>query len=274
MKRNEAGQGLVEYALILVLVAVVVIAILVVLGPAIGNVFSGIIDGVSGSGGGASQGAAMAYRYGDGVKFGRYEAAEPGSVETMRETYDVLRDDAHEQELALWELVDLMEETLFETLEAPTEFAEDSGDQLLSEQLLAIQEAAENGDYEAVIALFVALGTSAADIPVDIQLRSMAKYAPRVVRACSLLNGTQVSYETFSEAREAMVLLGELERAIKMDQVWDQIIEPRNAIVAGLQPGLYENGESGIAILRDSGQTKYIALAEQLEEDLTACGDG
>jgi pilus assembly protein Flp/PilA len=36
------GQGLVEYALILVLVAVVVIFILAILGPAIGNVFSNI----------------------------------------------------------------------------------------------------------------------------------------------------------------------------------------------------------------------------------------
>jgi pilus assembly protein Flp/PilA len=40
---KEKGQGLVEYALILVLVAVVVIVILAVLGPTIGNVFSTII---------------------------------------------------------------------------------------------------------------------------------------------------------------------------------------------------------------------------------------
>ena len=39
---KEKGQGLVEYALILVLIAVVVIAILIVLGPIIGNVFSTI----------------------------------------------------------------------------------------------------------------------------------------------------------------------------------------------------------------------------------------
>jgi pilus assembly protein Flp/PilA len=43
---KEHGQGLVEYALILVLVAVVVIAILALLGPAIGNVFSTILDGL------------------------------------------------------------------------------------------------------------------------------------------------------------------------------------------------------------------------------------
>lgn len=40
---REKGQGLVEYALILVLVALVVIVVLALLGPAIGNVFSGLI---------------------------------------------------------------------------------------------------------------------------------------------------------------------------------------------------------------------------------------
>jgi pilus assembly protein Flp/PilA len=39
---KEKGQGLVEYALILVLVAIVVIAALMILGPIIGNVFSSI----------------------------------------------------------------------------------------------------------------------------------------------------------------------------------------------------------------------------------------
>jgi pilus assembly protein Flp/PilA len=46
MLGNERGQGLVEYALILVLVAVVVIAILALLGPAIGNVFSTILKNI------------------------------------------------------------------------------------------------------------------------------------------------------------------------------------------------------------------------------------
>ena len=42
--QNEEGQGLVEYALILVLVAVVVIVILTALGPIIGDVFSQIVN--------------------------------------------------------------------------------------------------------------------------------------------------------------------------------------------------------------------------------------
>ena len=39
---KERGQGMVEYALILVLVAVVVIAVLTVMGPQVGAVFSTI----------------------------------------------------------------------------------------------------------------------------------------------------------------------------------------------------------------------------------------
>ena len=39
-RNAEKGQGLVEYALILVLVTIVVFAVLMLLGPVIGNVFS------------------------------------------------------------------------------------------------------------------------------------------------------------------------------------------------------------------------------------------
>jgi len=47
---QEEGQGLVEYALILVLVAIIVIAILMVLGPQIGNVFSRVTSGLQTAG--------------------------------------------------------------------------------------------------------------------------------------------------------------------------------------------------------------------------------
>ncbi len=42
LEKFEKGQGLVEYALILVLVAIVVIAALIILGPTIANVFNKI----------------------------------------------------------------------------------------------------------------------------------------------------------------------------------------------------------------------------------------
>ncbi len=46
---REEGQGLVEYALILVLVAVIVIAVLTLLGPQVANVFSMVTNGMSGT---------------------------------------------------------------------------------------------------------------------------------------------------------------------------------------------------------------------------------
>ena len=47
LRVREPGQGLVEYALILVLVAVVVIAVLMILGPIIGNVFTRLNSSLS-----------------------------------------------------------------------------------------------------------------------------------------------------------------------------------------------------------------------------------
>jgi pilus assembly protein Flp/PilA len=46
---REEGQGLVEYALILVLVAIVVIAVLMLVGPQIANIFSKITNGLGGT---------------------------------------------------------------------------------------------------------------------------------------------------------------------------------------------------------------------------------
>ena len=45
---REEGQGLVEYALILVLIAIVVIAILTLLGGQVSTVFSQIVSGLGG----------------------------------------------------------------------------------------------------------------------------------------------------------------------------------------------------------------------------------
>lgn len=51
-KREEKGQGLVEYALVLVLVAVVVIGVLTVLGPSVSQVYAQVIAGLGGGGSG------------------------------------------------------------------------------------------------------------------------------------------------------------------------------------------------------------------------------
>lgn len=41
--KSESGQGLVEYAMVLLLVAVVIIGILTLLGPQLGNTYSRIV---------------------------------------------------------------------------------------------------------------------------------------------------------------------------------------------------------------------------------------
>lgn len=43
---NEKGQGLVEYALIMLLVAIIVIVVLALLGPPIGNMYSDVVRNI------------------------------------------------------------------------------------------------------------------------------------------------------------------------------------------------------------------------------------
>lgn len=43
----QEGQGLVEYAIILILVAMVVLVILIFVGPQVGNLFSRVTNAVS-----------------------------------------------------------------------------------------------------------------------------------------------------------------------------------------------------------------------------------
>ncbi|MGC2206915.1 MAG: Flp family type IVb pilin [Candidatus Dormiibacterota bacterium] len=46
--KEEEGQGMVEYALILVLIAIVVIVILTLVGHSVSDVFSNVNNGLSG----------------------------------------------------------------------------------------------------------------------------------------------------------------------------------------------------------------------------------
>ena len=51
LKQNEEGQGLIEYALIVLLIAIVVIVVLTAVGGEINGVFSDISDTLSTAGG-------------------------------------------------------------------------------------------------------------------------------------------------------------------------------------------------------------------------------
>ena len=43
---RDKGQGLVEYALILMLVALIVIVLVAIFGPAVGNMFSNVVANI------------------------------------------------------------------------------------------------------------------------------------------------------------------------------------------------------------------------------------
>lgn len=43
IKMSNKGQGLVEYAMIIMLVAIIVIVVVALLGPAVGNMYSTIV---------------------------------------------------------------------------------------------------------------------------------------------------------------------------------------------------------------------------------------
>jgi len=83
-QKQEKGQGLVEYALILVLVAIVVIAALMILGPIIGNTFSTVNNSLStvNTGGGTSGVSVDCGFYGSAtLSCGSWHAAcNPGPV--------------------------------------------------------------------------------------------------------------------------------------------------------------------------------------------------
>ena len=43
---SQAAQGLMEYALIIILVAVIVLVVVAILGPGIGNMFSNVVSNI------------------------------------------------------------------------------------------------------------------------------------------------------------------------------------------------------------------------------------
>ncbi|MCZ7551606.1 MAG: pilus assembly protein [Anaerolineae bacterium UTCFX2] len=46
MESFQKGQGLVEYALIMLFVAIMIIVVLAVLGPAVGNMYSQVVPNI------------------------------------------------------------------------------------------------------------------------------------------------------------------------------------------------------------------------------------
>lgn len=270
MMRGERGQGLVEYASILILLAVVVIVILQILGLSIGNIFCVVLEGVAGFE--CPTASVSIYESTEKAEATIDMGAEPGSSEYMSDKIEVLWEAANEQEENLWEAWDLLIEAMYENTEAPIEYADETDNELLFENLSAIPQAAEDGEIDDLQALFTVLISSGFSIPEDVMVESTAKYVPRAIDACIVLNDQQVPFETFDEAQQAVVLYGAPDIAAEMNQIWE-LIESRNTVIEETQPILLTAAEFGITIMLESGDPDYIALAEGYSEDLAACGN-
>jgi pilus assembly protein Flp/PilA len=205
---------------------------------------------------------------------GESNQAEPGSAEYMVEKLDLLRDESVELELTLEEMLPFIgREALAETLEPSLEYAVASGQVALYEHLAAIISATQSGNYEALPDLLADLATQTGSLPADVGLKTMAKFLPHAVGACQMLSDAQVPFQTFAEAREAVVLYGAFEEAAAMDEIWD-INEARNEFAGQAQPALAASAETIIEILLESGQPKYVKLAEEMQSELATCGGG
>jgi hypothetical protein len=256
MKQRQLGQGLVFYALILFQVAAVVSIILFILGPSIEAIFCDVFedypDLVSECPGTEEY-----------ISYESTKEAEPGAEEVFH-MVEVLWEAASEQEENLEEAWDLMVEAIYEEMEAPIKYADETGDALLFDNLSTFRQKVVDGDIDGID-----VGFLFRDVPEDVLVDSVVKYVPRAIDACIALNDQQVPEATFADAQQA-VLAYEGQQggtASEMGQIWD-LIEARNTKIEESQEFLRESAELGIFIIDASGN---LDLAEVYSEDLVAC---
>jgi pilus assembly protein Flp/PilA len=377
MKRREKGQGLVEYALILVLVAIVVIAVMHLLGPIIGGVFCDINNALSISAGltpsllirvgdsqttgffpthrvtmdigddfvtidageicgshklyggvvtNASHG--IAEHQGDGIftyepndkdagiddsftyswKY-TYEASfdkqgqvtitfdnvdpvvsqsntlssvmnatqeenqEP-DLNDVQEDIFALQEETEEQAENFQEGTDLAVEALGEGLEVLTEFADDSGDLMLSASLSQLLAEVRAGNLATVQAAITQIGTGLALAPVEVWLDMSLKMAPSLTKSCVVVSEARVSSDAINGAFEAINGLDDdhpgKADALAALQVGVAAIEARNTASAE-----YVDIQSAILQAFVAG-FEYVGeydIAAQLAADSEACGN-
>jgi pilus assembly protein Flp/PilA len=259
MKRRGEGQGLVEYALILVLVAVVVIAILLLLGPIIGNTFSEIVNGLDEN----------SYQV-TSSSLTQNVNNQRGKGRDNLDFYKEFKDLSLNQEDALNEAKQQLQEAAGETLEVFGEYADEIGDDVLYQLVIQAQQAS-SGDYSdlpsALADVFAALG----DAPTEVQVAVILKVVPYVINSYWALDGMQVPFEAFEPAlQEIEQYPGSTEEKISlMWDAWD-LVEQRNELIGEVQPGLLTGACFGITALYNTGIPENIALAQGFETQLPA----
>lgn len=272
---DEEGQGLVEYALILVLVAVIVILASVLPGHQIGNVIQEMACDLSRELGLGSPGCPT-----DLTEAGVTEASvteQSGNGSDVLEPIFDFGEQAEHQEESLGELQILLEEAFDESFEVLIEHAGEIEDLVLYEALSDLQQEVESGNFAALPDGFVALQTALAEVPVDVQAAVVLKVEPLWIDSCVALQGTAVPFESFDEAFQAVAQLeaenpGSTGDAMQLlQEIWG-IVEARNLFIEEGTDALIYVIDRGITWLEATGVEEYIGRAQQFA--LEAEGEG
>lgn len=222
---NEKGQGLVEYALILVLVSIVVIAVLMLIGPKIGNTFSTIDRCLEIPGSSCSE----TYYHG-GVPLAALSSED---YQLLRERLDRAQEVTERQEHALTEKIpQTVKHETQKTVQILLEEAEEEAYRTALEELLRQVKA---GNLEAVLVFFSPesawaekLSAVSNEAKEDIAANSL-KAREKVCRE-AINHGTVPFAPIFSDIFELFDKNPDNladEKAILMD-AWQDIVEPRN----------------------------------------------
>jgi pilus assembly protein Flp/PilA len=203
MHGDERGQGLVEYALILVLVAIVVIAVLLLIGPEIDGFFCDIVQNL-GADLACDPGAALSVA---DIMSGAQQP--PQEWDGTLESIIVLWEQAEAQEEGLEEGMELAAEAVGEGLEVLVDFADDNDDPVLSGSLSQLLQQVNDGNLDAVPDVIASLLDELAEVPLEVGTAMSLEVAPRLIDSCETVSAGLVPPEPIAAALEAVEQLDE-----------------------------------------------------------------
>ena len=264
MKDKQRAQGLVEYALILVLVAIAVIALIALLGSQVEHVFSKVVSAI----GVPSDKAGIQAKLVDSTKNPDPLYDYPAIKE--------FREYAINQEESLGEVNILFGEAVDESLEVLIEYAQEVNDLSLLELAAQAVQAAEQGNYLSVQAVLLDIVTGGFSLPSQIQIDLILKVEPLMIDAYWELEDTLVPQTAFDaalaelEAQEFQNPASTGDAISLMGEIWDTV-NLRNIFIIEGRSQFAQAVCMGTAVLKISGEDSYIELAEKFEAEIGTC---
>ena len=271
MKNKQKAQGLVEYALILVLVAIVVIAVLMLLGPIIGNTFStincGLADDRFDSDCPTSNGSSG--ESGEKTFSSLTLNAKEAGRESL-ENYEAFQEEVFQQDEIIIEVRTLSIEAFGESMEVLGETAEEIGDQVSYDLIAQLQEEADAGNYETILAILSGAPSVFNDLPADVQVAIILKTEPLLVDSIQELQDAQVSEESFNAALAEIGALGDAEKFNLMLYLWS-LVEDRNTIIGEILPAFVAAACFNADVLISTGDLGNVELGEYYKTEIGSC---